>query len=102
MGVVGLILGAFTANPLMAVAGLVGGLAAGTILLDGHKQEANSISHDSTPGSDAGRLAGNSDATQKAPSTDISRTFCHPPAPGTIALDTAFDACEPESPKPSG
>jgi hypothetical protein len=101
MGVVGLVIGAIAANPLLAIAGLVGGIAAGTVFLDSRKQGANSVAHDSTRHSGPCQL-GDPDAVQPAAAADFSRTLCHPPAPGHIALDAAFDACDPDSPKPSG
>jgi hypothetical protein len=99
IGVVGLMIGTLAASPLLAIAGLAGGIAAGALLLDSRKQVPNSVAHDSTPGSDSSLRSADSDATT---ASDISRTFCHPPAPGTIAFDRAFDACEPDSPKPAG
>jgi len=103
IGVVGLMIGTLAASPLLAIAGLVGGMAAGTLFLDGRKQGANSVAHDSTAGPDSSRRSGAPYATMQPESTtDISRTLCRPPAPGEIAFDSAFDACEPDSPKPSG
>jgi hypothetical protein len=103
IGLVGLVIGTLAASPLLAIAGLAGGIAAGTVLLDSRKQGTNLIAHDATSSSNSRGEPGAHDAAiQPTTTTDISRTFCHPPAPGTIAFDSAFDACEPDSPKQSG
>jgi hypothetical protein len=103
IGLVGFVIGTLAASPLLAIAGLAGGIAAGTVLLDSRRQRANLVAHDATQGSHPIGQSGASQATvQPAKTTDISLTFCHPPAPGTVAFDSEFVACEPEGPKPSG
>ncbi len=46
IGAVGLLVGALVANPLIAFAGLVGGIAAGTVLFDKQRRNVNHIGHD--------------------------------------------------------
>jgi hypothetical protein len=77
IGVVGLVIGTLAASPLLAMAGLAGGIAAGTVLLDSRKRSPNLVAHDSAAGSGSGRLCADADeTTQPGTSPDISRTFC--------------------------
>lgn len=75
LGVVGLLIGAIVASPVLAAVGLIGGAAAGTVFLDRRKDRGNSNAchADSTPS--AGRQPSDSPTTAANLSTG---TGCGP------------------------
>jgi|SRR5579872_3604277 len=105
LGVVGLLIGAIAASPLIAVVGLVGGVAVGTVLLDSRPSRANPLRPDAQKTPDQRRELANARAEQGA-STRVARTAAvgdnktvQPPG---IAIDHSFDESEGVTPRPAG
>jgi hypothetical protein len=111
LGIAGLLVGAFVASPLVAVAALLGGIAAGTLFLDHGNSRTNSLAQSaditpgqSLPGEDGPIVADAAIAQSQAPRqiTGTPREGVSLPIAGGISFDAAFDERQDVNPSPAG
>jgi hypothetical protein len=113
MGVVGLLIGAVATSPLIALVGLVGGIAAGTVFLDQRKTSTNPIVQNADKTPLKRHPAGNVPVARGPESaigvanaprvvTDTRHETDPRPVAGGIAFDASFNEFEAVTPKPTG
>ena len=110
LGVVGLLIGAAAASPLIAIVGLVGGIAAGTAFLDKKNGQTNPIGQSTAKTLSPRRLSGDRPIAAE-PESEISGSPAPPqisgrasnalPVAAGIAFDDSFHESEAGSPKPT-
>ncbi len=111
LGIAGLLIGVLVASPLVAVAGLVGGIAAGTLLVDHRQNRSNSLAQtvvstlgQRLPAEDRPIAADAATAESHTPrqNTGTPREAVSLPIAGGISFDGSFDERQDVGPGPTG